>query len=142
MCLTIVAVAGQEHLEQLKAVAAVLPSSALKVKVELYPPKWMFWRTPMAVCHINEGCACDLLTESANWNAQVWDMLPEKLPALTETLSALGEKGPDGLRIEVLWLGDKSEREIQVAPHEIADLARKSQLGTKQTYVISKRSAV
>ena len=142
MCLTITAVAGQEHLEQLRAVAAALPDSALKVKVELYPPKWMFWSTPKTVCRINEGCACDLLTESADWNAPVWDMIPEKLPALAEALLALGEKGPDGLRIEAFWLGDQSETEINVSPREIADLARKSQLGTKKTYVISKRSAV
>jgi hypothetical protein len=132
----IIAEAEAASLEQLQAAAASLPKSALEVKVELFPPKWLFWRKRKTVCRINGGCACDLLTDQADWNADVWDMLPEKLPALAETLQALAEKAPDGLRVEALWVGDQPEEEIRVTPKELAEMARSSKLGTKSSYIV------
>jgi hypothetical protein len=83
------------------------------------------------------GCACSLLAEEADWDAESWAMRAEVLEPLARALLALAQGGPDGMTIEALWVGEKPSMEQKVTAQELAALARASRLGTHTRYVLA-----
>ena len=123
--------------------AAVHEVSPGDLRVELaHAPRWPWARhgDAEAVVSENGGCACSMLTDQADWDADAWAMRPEVLEPLARTLSTLAERGPEGMTVEALWAGEKPAREQRVTIRELADLARASQLGTHTRYVLSRRA--
>jgi hypothetical protein len=84
------------------------------------------------------GCACSLLTDDADWDAEVWAMRPEVLDPLAVTIERLIDAAPEGLIVEALWIGDVPERTITVIAAELGELARTSRLGTHTRYEITR----
>lgn len=84
-----------------------------------------------------EGCACNLLSDNADWKRDTWDMLPSFLPRLALTIERLYEQVPEGFKIQALWIGDKIKEERTVSCKEILDIVRAGKLGTKTRYKVS-----
>jgi len=117
--------------------------SAGDLHVELaHVPRWPWARNRDAEALVSErgGCACSLLSDAADWNADAWSMRPEVLEPLARTLMTLAERGPEGMTVAALWVSDDAEREVKVTAQELAALARSSQLGTHTRYVLSRGS--
>jgi hypothetical protein len=87
------------------------------------------------------GCACSLLSDDADWNAETWAMRPQVLERLAQTLEILSLRGPKELLFEALWVGDAVQEIVQVTPTQLGQLARSSKLGTHTRYAISHESA-
>jgi hypothetical protein len=120
--------------------AAMLQVSPGYLRVDLaHLPRWSWARHHDAEAVVSEqgGCACSLLTEEADWGAEAWAVRPEVLEPLARTLSTLAERGPEGMTVEALWVGEKPGREQKVTARELAALVRASQLGTHTRYVLS-----
>ena len=123
--------------------AAVSKADLVGVRVELlHRPIWTWARQRDAEASVSEkgGCACSLLADDADWDADAWAMRPEILEPLARTLVAVAESGPDGMVVEALWQGETAEREQSVTPTELAALARSSKLGTHTRYRVSRHS--
>src|SRR5207248_1117375 len=56
----------------------------------------------------------DLLADSADWNAETWDMEPAELPRLVRTLEILFVQIPEEFAVQVTWSGDRAEQELAV----------------------------
>ena len=137
MCLMLIATASSSGRETLGVAAR--EASAAGLSVELEPrPRWFRTRNTPARAVISEtgGCACSLLSDEADWNADVWAMRPEVLERLGRTLEILAETGPNGLAVEALWAGEAPRVTVRVSPSELAALARSSALGTRTRYEI------
>jgi hypothetical protein len=80
-----------------------------------------------------------MLTDEADWNAEAWAMRPEVLAPLARTLSTLAERGPEGMTVEAIWVGEKPDREQKVTVRKLAALARASRLGTHTRYVLCRQ---
>lgn len=141
MCLKLVVRVPAAHRPDLEAaILHVLPTD---LRVELaHAPRWPWARDHDAEAVISEqgGCACSLLTDEADWNAEAWTMRPEVLDPLARTLSTLAERGPEGMTAEALWVGEKADREQKVTVRELAALARASRLGTHTRYVLCRQA--
>src|SRR4051794_31771446 len=66
----------------------------------------------------------DLLADSADPNAETWDMEPAELPRLVRTLEILFSRIPEDFAVEVLWSGDQALQELAVSRDEMLDVAR------------------
>jgi len=138
MCLSIRFLVPEADRSVLEAAVRQAPPDGLRVEM-IHPPLWPWARRGDAEALVSEkgGCACSLLAEDADWDAEVWAMRPPMLGPLARTLSALAEQGPKGMIVEALWRGEKATREQKVTPKELGALALKSRLGTRTRYVLS-----
>ena len=139
MCLLLVATATSNDRETLELAARKAAAAGLRVELE-HPVRWRWARDRPAKAVISEGhgCACSLLSDDADWNADAWAMRPELLERLGRTLEVLAEHGPDTLSIEALWVGETARETIRVTPAKLAALGRASRLGTRTRYVIDR----
>ena len=138
MCLWLTVRAPESGRRDLEAAMRMMPPSGLCVRLAR-PPLWPWARDRDAKLLISKdgGCACSMLSEDADWDAEVWAMKAGLLEQLARTLSALAEHGPKGMAVEALWQGEKPERRENVTAEELAALARNSRLGTHTRYVLS-----
>src|SRR5690349_8952275 len=115
MCLMLVATAEASQREQLTGAAGKASATALRVEME-HPPRWPWARETPARATISEegGCACSLLSDDADWNADAWSMRPEILEQLARTLQILTDEGPPELSVEALWLGEAASETVRV----------------------------
>ncbi len=61
----------------------------------------------------NDGegcCACNMLTDDADWDNKYWDINQEDLIALTFTVKRIFELCPEGFEFAAIWAGDKIEK--------------------------------
>lgn len=120
--------------------AAARKASAAGLRVEMESRSWWPWaRRAPALATITEdgGCACGLLSDDADWNADTWLMRPEILEPLARTLQILADEGPATLFLEALWAGDAPLETARVTVTELVMLARSSRLGTRTRYEVS-----
>jgi hypothetical protein len=80
--------------------------------------------------------ACDLLADSADWNAETWDMPAETAHALSATLGALLSAIGTETTVEVLWEGDGVSRTESVPLDDFLDTVSASRLGTSTRYQV------
>ena len=76
----------------------------------------------------------DLLAESADWNAETWDMETAELPRLVHTFEILFEHIPEEFAIEVMWVGDAATEERVVSRLQLLDIAGQGRFGTAVRY--------
>ena len=88
------------------------------------------------ISETGERCACGMLTDYADWNAEFWDLQPALLPHTANLLSLLSERVPNGFIFEALWAGDKPAETLTVSFDELRDLVLKNQIRTKANYVV------
>ncbi len=88
------------------------------------------------ISEVGEGCACSMLTDDADWNAEFWDFQPSVLPPTANLLANINERVPNGFIVEALWAGDKPEETLTVSIDELKDLVLKNQIKTKAKYVV------
>jgi hypothetical protein len=82
------------------------------------------------------GCGCSFLTDSADWNAPTWDMIPDTLPRLVEILRTIRHHTTAGFGFDALWVGESPKEERRIAFGELLHLVEQSRLGTKTRYLI------
>ena len=138
MCLMLIATAKAAEREKLEQAARQAAASGLRIEME-HPHRWSWARGTAARATISEegGCACSLLTDDADWNADAWAMRPEILERLARTLQILADEGPSSLCVEALWIGETPNQTARVTASELATLARSSRLGTRTKYEIA-----
>jgi hypothetical protein len=76
----------------------------------------------------------DLLAESADWNADTWDMEAAELHRLVRTFEILFDQIQEQFAVEVMWAGDVPAEEHDVSREELLDIVRRGRLGTKVRY--------
>ena len=140
MCLEIRVEVPDSERSSLEAAANAASSSGLVVTLA-HAPRWPWARQRKARAYVSDGtaCACSLLTDQADWNAEVWDMRPEVLEPLARCLATLAEQSQARLTVQAAWVGEEALHEVQLGPTEFADLARTSRLGTRTRYVVERR---
>ena len=141
MCLILTVAAPSGEREELAEAASKAAAAGLRVEME-HSPRWPWARQSPARAVISEqgGCACSLLSDDADWNADAWAMRPEILEQLARTLQILADEGPPNLSVEALWVGEAPSETARVTPSELADLARSSRLGTRTRYELVPRN--
>ena len=88
------------------------------------------------ISETGQGCACSMLTDDADWNAEFWDFQPSLLPQTANLLAHINERAPNGFIVEALWAGDKPEETLTVSIDELRDLVLKNQIKTKAKYLV------
>jgi hypothetical protein len=138
MCLSLTVRAPESKRGDLEKAMRMVSPSDLRVEL-VQAPRWPWARDRDAKLRVSKdgGCACSLLSQDADWNADTWAMKPELLDRLARTLSTLAEHGPDEMVVEALWQGEEVKREERVTAEELAALARSSRIGTHTRYVLS-----
>ena len=93
------------------------------------------------ISEANEGCACSMLTDDADWNAEFWDLQPALLPHTANLLSLINERVLDGFIFEALWAGDRPAETLTVSFDELKDSVLKNQIKTKAKYVVENNAS-
>jgi hypothetical protein len=88
------------------------------------------------ISETGEGCACSMLTDDADWNAEFWDLQSALLPHTANLLSLLNERVPNGFIFEALWADDRPTETLTVSFDELRNLVLKNQIKTKAKYVV------
>lgn len=142
MCLTLMVSAAAQDRELLERAARKATATGLNVNLQ-HPPRWPWARQVPVRSTISEngGCACSLLSDDADWNADCWAMRPEILDRLAETIRVLVEEGPARVTFEALWIGDAPQQTTNTTAAELVALARSSRLGTKTRYEVVRDGA-
>jgi hypothetical protein len=137
MCLLIEAISPAADRAVLEAAAVAASSVGLRVDVG-HASRWSWAKSKPVRATISEdgGCACSLLSDEADWNADTWSMRPDVLDRLAATLEILAMRGPQGLIVEALWVGEVPKNTVSVTPGELAEVARSSRLGTRTRYAV------
>ena len=138
MCLILAVTAPAGKREELEDASRKAAVGGLRVEME-HPPRWPWARQTPARAVISEegGCACSLLSDQADWNADTWAMRPEILEQLARTLQILVEEGPPNLSVQALWVGETPGETVRVTTATLVTLARSSGLGTRTRYELS-----
>jgi hypothetical protein len=76
------------------------------------------------------------LADSADWDAPTWDMIPDTLPRLVDTLRAIRQHTTAGFSFDALWIGESPAEELRTTFDELLHLVERSRLGTKTRYLI------
>jgi len=100
------------------------------------PSKWFRKLTP--VLHISEdgGCACSMLSENADWNAETWEMNSSVLSKLANTIIEISKKLSTSFNFLALWAGDIPFKEISLSLTDLLQLIKENKIGTKIKYKI------
>ncbi len=81
--------------------------------------KWLRFSVshqPLGVIQIpgpEGGCGCSFLTDSADWSAPTWDMIPATLPRLSNILRGIRAQAANPFSFEALWVGESATEERQ-----------------------------
>jgi hypothetical protein len=134
MCLLITVRVNQSA--ELNAIESLIEDNAVPVRRR---KRW--WRTTNELDISDDGCACSLLTDDADWNAATWDMLEDARLRLARTVEALGNRFPRGFTLEALWIGETPDETRIVTADELAQFVRANALGTKTRYEVDPRGA-
>lgn len=102
-------------------------------------PRRVFFRAPRP--RLFSWDVHELLAESADWNAEIWDMDATKLPRLVRTLEVLFNQIPEEFAVEVMWVGDEATEERAVSRDQLLDIARQGKFGTHVRYCVDAASA-
>jgi hypothetical protein len=142
MCLLLEAVSPAADRAILDAAAVEASAAGLRVAVA-HPSRWPWANDKPVRAKISEegGCACSLLSDSADCDAETWSMRPEVLDRLATTLEVLATLGPNGLFVQALWIGEEVQVTMSVTPQELARIARSGRLGTHTRYAVVADSA-
>ena len=137
MCLFLEAISAATERAILESAAREASSVGLRVVVG-HPSLWSWAKGKPVRATISEegGCACSLLNDDADWDAETWSMRSEVLDRLAATLETLAMRGPQGLVVEALWQGETAEKTVSVTPSELAEIAKSSGLGTRTRYTV------
>jgi hypothetical protein len=138
MCLMLIVAAEPGERERFNHAALQAAAAGLRVEVQ-HPVKWPWARQIPVRATISEkgGCACSLLSDAADWDADFWDMRPEILEQLARTLQIVVDEGPPRLTVEALWDGETPRQTARLSGAELVALARTSRLGTKTRYELT-----
>ena len=80
--------------------------------------------------------ACDMLADSAHWNAATWDFTPDGSTRLAEMVDAVFANAAGDLELTATWGGDPTQVDRDVTREQVLDLIRTSQLETRAAYRI------
>ena len=137
MCLDIAITAPFGQRDKLEALSGKIDRAILRLQVQR-PSRWPWATERLTRVTISEegGCACSLLSDEADWNADVWAMRADILERLAATVKAVAAVVPDGLALEALWAGDAPNQTVHIDARDLAALAASSRLGTRTRYEI------
>jgi hypothetical protein len=140
VCLEIRVEVDPGERSSLEAAATAASAGGLVVKM-VHVSRWPWARQRPARAYVSDGtaCACSLLTDRADWSAEVWDMRPDILEPLARCLATLAEHGPQQLTVQAAWVGEEPLNDVRLRPTDLADLARASRLGTRTRYIVERR---
>ena len=138
MCLILSIETSAESRGVLERLAGSMMTDGLLLRVDR-PSRWPWAKQGPVRAWIFEegGCACSMLTDHAHWGDPTWNMRPEMLEPLAQTLETLGSAISQGFTFAPLWAGDHAFAEHVVSVKEIAALVRDGRLGTRSCYRIS-----
>jgi hypothetical protein len=88
------------------------------------------------------GCACGMLSDDADWNAEAWAMRTDIIEPLAKTLEVLVRLGSQRIAVAALWAGDRPQQEFNITPADLARIIRTTGLGTKRRYVVERDSGI
>lgn len=139
MCLIITVEAPWAERGGLERAARAASTDRLRVTMD-HMPRWPWAQRELARASISEDgmCACSLLTDEADWNADNWAMRPEVLEPLSRSLETLASEGPARLAVQALWAGDGPAKECVVTARDLVTTVREGRLGTRIRYVIER----
>ena len=83
------------------------------------------------------GCSCSLLTDSADWAHECWDLVPDVLEPLATGLELLHQEAR-GFTFQAVWEGDEVETESRVRLHELLKDVRENRVKNKHRYQVGR----
>lgn len=142
MCLSIWIEAAAPDRDSLVTAANSASQFGLQVDVRDISP-WPWARTGPVRATVTEdgGCACGMLSDDADWNAETWAMRADMIEPLAQTLEELLRLGPRRITVAALWAGDRPQQELNVTPADLTRIIRTTGLGTKRRYVVERGAA-
>jgi hypothetical protein len=137
MCLLLVIEASASARPELEAAARSVSPDGVRLDVE-HPPRWPRGKPERVRATLSEsgGCACSLLADDADWEAEHWSMRPEILPYLAATLEAVVARGVEDFVVEALWSGETAASAEQVSVRELLARVRAGRVGTSTRYIV------
>lgn len=135
MCFMVTVTAPASEREKFEMVSRQPSVDTLRIEVEhLSRWPWARERPVRAVISEDGCCACSLLSDDADWNADVWALRDDVLDRFSTTLQRLAAAVSGGVTVEALWIGDNVKETRSVSAADLVDLARTNRLGTRTRY--------
>ena len=88
-----------------------------------------------SILEYSEGCACNMLVESATSEAATWSFRPEVLPRLGTVLRCLLARTRSGVVFEAAWIGDDEPMEVRVSVRELLAAIEAGSIKTRTRYL-------
>jgi hypothetical protein len=103
------------------------------VPVGTWPRRSLFREQPPSLL---SWAVHDLLPDSADWNAETWDLEAGQTPRLVRTFEILFAQIPEEFAVEVMWVGEQATEERAISREHMLDIVRQGRLGTTVRYRI------
>jgi hypothetical protein len=79
---------------------------------------------------------CDLLSDSADWNATAWALTADGRNALLEMMAAVFARLPGEIEVEAVWDGNAPTVDQEVSRTSLLSLVEAGGLGTRTRYLV------
>jgi len=131
MCLAISAKVEGFDKEALEQLASQLNSDGWDFAVS----KCILSFRVQPLLYFNGGpCACDRLSDGADWDAPTWAMTPDGANQLAREIASLALAADAPMLLQALGGGDEPDHTVSLTLQELCDLAAASRLGTRTAY--------
>jgi len=78
----------------------------------------------------------DMLTDSADWNADIWDFNQSGLDALAGFIELFSNKFGKDFSFQAIWAGDEVEVNKELSVDELIQVVKLNNIGTKTKYLV------
>lgn len=83
-----------------------------------------------------EGCACSLLSDDADWKEPIWKLRGNALPRLAGTLRSLHGMFEAGFEFEAMWINDQIKQRFKVSIDELLTLVNENRIANFTRYIV------
>jgi hypothetical protein len=85
---------------------------------------------------VTGGCSCEFLSDSAEFESEIWTLEPSCLSALAQAVSVLGQECKH-FSFVAHWLnGERPRHTERISASALAKLVRESKIGNNVLYVV------
>ena len=78
----------------------------------------------------------DMLTDSADWNADTWEFNQSGLDTLAGFIELFSNKLGKDFSFQAIWAGDKVEINKELTVGELIQIVKSNNIGTKTKYLV------
>ena len=86
---------------------------------------------------VDEGCACSMLTDDADWKSQEWKLRPHVLPLLAKTVSEIFKRYRKGFVFSAEWASEPANKTVMISIDDLNSAITNGRIANNTKYTVT-----